>query len=72
MAILKTWAPGSNNKLLFRKDSKKYHFFSHTSVSNFHFFVDIGLPVIGHNMHALSKILSGPSINSPEYHKNKI
>ncbi|KAJ7391954.1 SH3/SH2 adaptor [Desmophyllum pertusum] len=31
MAILNTWAPGSNNKLLFRKDSKKYHFFSHTS-----------------------------------------
>ena len=33
MAILNTWAPDSNSKLLFRKDSKKYHFFSHTSVS---------------------------------------
>ena len=33
LAILSTWAPGSNNKLLFRKDNKKYHFFAHTSVS---------------------------------------
>ena len=33
MAILNTWAPHSNNKLLFRKDSYKYHFFAHTSVS---------------------------------------
>ena len=33
MAILNTWAPGSKNKLLFRKDAKKYHFFAHTSVS---------------------------------------
>lgn len=33
MSILKTWAPGSNNKLLFRKDLRKYHFFAHTTVS---------------------------------------
>ena len=33
MAVLNTWAPGSNNKLLFRKDIKKYHFFAHTAVS---------------------------------------
>lgn len=31
--VLNTWAPGSNNKLLFKKDMQKYHFFAHTSVS---------------------------------------
>ncbi|XP_015752136.1 PREDICTED: growth factor receptor-bound protein 14-like [Acropora digitifera] len=29
--VLNTWAPGSNNKLLFKKDVRKYHFFAHTS-----------------------------------------
>lgn len=29
--VLNTWAPGSNNKLLFKKDVRKYHFFTHTS-----------------------------------------
>lgn len=31
MSILKTWAPSSNNKLMFRKDPRKYHFFAHTT-----------------------------------------
>lgn len=31
LTVLNTWAPGSSNKLLFRKDAKHYHFFVHTS-----------------------------------------
>ena len=41
MAILNTWAPHSNNKLLFRKDSYKYHFFAHTSVSLCFLFLEV-------------------------------